>query len=765
MALLYHRLLHPLILRFDSIRLTIYATMMPGTVGSAAEEPPALRPIETPTNDDDGQTASSSGGSSGYFFASSSPTSPPGAGVVWPSSSSYGSPEEYVLPRHSGSGGAGSARTHNNGTMFRRIRTSLLSSPAFHSPLAKRVMSGGGDLEENILVQTTKGGFGGRKRGRRSGGTSAVGGGGYRNSSAGLAAVCLVGAAALTGVWFLSSSGKGSRDRRNANTSISSPSSSAATTAAAAVAPRKSIFTFRPDPVEGTPSADAIDLYRQAYGTTGEADIDLPYVGMDDPMNPGSIFVVLDLVEDVVGENGERKPSNTLVHPDSPLFGGMDSFDKGLRQHLMEKFPTATNDDDGPAQMIDVTSYYSVLAEGLPHIAGSQFATPDGYTTLTEVKFAVPGKDAQSHDDINSYSRRVVRTIESFVHENLPRQVEAQFTGLPLFRMDLRSADGQSGRPSLVGASLDDILPPSSPSLHAYHHLASRFGHGVISPYKIVFDHSDDEKSIDTDPGFRLMHKVMVEFAQVDLENETREEEAEEEMETIAGLAAVNLDSIPQRIEDGQMAEHLTEVMDELYGPSPIADSTGRGGEGVGRRDSKPLARTVYNGIPILRNNQVPYPLYLGARICREKQHHHCNLELLHHFTAMRDVMTSSDRMTTYVLATLGVDPFSKYGLAWLMAARMKIREMERNGDLGGYRVNIVGGAALEYDAWFSSPTTGSPQNGGGGEEPPSTIGDDSEKSSFKFFHLLLPISFVFVALGLRSVLGARSKQYGHKKF
>ena len=715
--------------------------MMPGIAGSAAaEEPPGLRPIETPTNADDGPTASSSG----YFFASSSPTSP-----------SYGSPEEYVLPHHSGSGGASGAQTHSNGTVFRRIRTSLLSSPAFQSPLAKRVMSGGGDLEENILVQTTKGGFGGRKRGRS---------GGYRNSSAGLAAVCLVGAAALTGVWFLSSSGKESaRDRRNTNASISSPSS----TSAAAAAPRKSIFTFRPDPVEGTPSADAIDLYRQAYGTTGEADIDLPYIGMEDPMNPGSIFVVLDLVEDVVGENGERSPSNTLVHPDSPLFGGMDSFDKGLRQHLMEKFPTATNEDDGPAQMIDVTSYYSVLAEGLPHIAGSQFATPDGYTTLTEVKFAVPGKDAQSHDDIDSYSRRVVRTIESFVHENLPRQVEAQFTGLPLFRMDLRSADGQSGRPSLMGASLDDILPRSSPSLDAYHHLASRFGYGVISPYKIVFDHSDDEKSIDTDPGFRLMHKVMVEFAQVDLENETREEEAEEEMETIAGLAAVNLDSIPQRIEDGHMAEHLTEVMDELYGPSPIADSIERGGEGVGRRDSKPLARTVYNGIPILRNNQVPYPLYLGARICREKQHHHCNLELLHHFTAMRDVMTSSDRMTTYVLATLGVDPFSKYGLAWLMAARMKIREMERNGDLDGYRVNIVGGAALEYDAWFSPPTTGRPQNGGGGEEPPSTIDDDSEKPSFKFLHVLLPISFVFVALGLRSVLGARSKHraYGHKKF
>ena len=169
-----------------------------------------------------------------------------------------------------------------------------------------------------------------------------------------------------------------------------------------------------------------------------------------------------------------------------------------------------------------------------------------------------------------------------------------------------------------------------------------------------MFDHSDDQKSIDTDPGFRLMHKVMAEFALVDLENETREEEVEEEMETIAGLAAVNLDSIPQRIEDGHMAEHLSEVMDELYGPSPVADMAdhGEGSEG-GRRDSKPLARTVYNGIPILRNNQVPYPLYLGARICREKQHHHCNLELLHYFTAMRDFMTSKDRMTTYVSANL----------------------------------------------------------------------------------------------------------------
>ena len=100
----------------------------------------------------------------------------------------------------------------------------------------------------------------------------------------------------------------------------------------------------------------------------------------------------------------------------------------------------------------------------------------------------------------------------------------------------------------------------------------------------------------------------------------------------------------------------------------------------------------------------------------------------------------------------------------------MKIREMERNGDLDGYRVNIVGGAALEYDAWFSSQQKAeNPRNGGGGEEPPSNInGDDSDaSSSFKFLYVLPAFFAIVVVLGLRSVLAEGSKQrsYGHKKF
>ena len=100
----------------------------------------------------------------------------------------------------------------------------------------------------------------------------------------------------------------------------------------------------------------------------------------------------------------------------------------------------------------------------------------------------------------------------------------------------------------------------------------------------------------------------------------------------------------------------------------------------------------------------------------------------------------------------------------------MKIREMERNGDLDGYRVNIVGGAALEFDAWFSSQQKAkNPRNGGGGEEPPSNInGDDysDASSSFKSVYVLT-VFFVIVALGIRTVLDARSKHrsYGHNKY
>ena len=547
--------------------------------------------------------------------------------------------------------------------------------------------------------------------------------------------------------------------------------------ARSAAAAQQSPFTFRPFPVEGSPSEEAIDLFRQAYGTTGDVEADdedeeekqggeEPYIGIDDPLNPGSIFIVLDLNE---GSAGGASARNNFINRDGALFSIMNKFDADVRSYLVDKFTPsffeASSNEKGDEEstggsssttetpMIDVASFYSVLADNLPHIAGTRYATPDGFTTLMEVKFAIPGRHAQSTVAIDAYTRIVVHTVKSYVSKSIPAGVTAEYTGLPLFRADLRPA---SSRPELMGASLNELLSPSAASLKAYHNLADRFGWGIVSPYKIVFDHSDAESSIDTDAGFRLMHKVMAAFSQVDLENETTEEEVEEEMETIAGLAAVNLDSIPQRIEDGHMNEHLAEVMDELYGVHPIvADDSSN----ARRRASKPPTRTVYNGVAFLRNNQVPYPLYLGAKICREKQHHHCNLELLHYFTAMTDAMTSKDRMTTYITATLGVDPFSRYGIAWLMAARKKIKEMERNGDLEGYNVSIVGGASLEFDAWFQAKTEGAV--GGVGEEPPSS----STSSSFHYMLILLSAAVVLVGLGIRS-LSSVSKQnaYSHKR-
>jgi len=740
-------------------------------INSSTAEVPGLRPIETPKNSSgDGSSSSSSS-----FFASS-PISPESVDSSYSGGGSSESPKEFVLPHHRNDGTGAT-------TVFRRIRTTL-TSPFRRSPLAQRVISIGRHDEENILLQSSSA-SGGRRgyrtaRGVGSGGGSGGTSGGrsyYRNIAVLL--LCIVG---IVGMWtIMRSDGSSGSSGSNGGGAKLVPGASSARSAAAQQNP----FTFRPFAVEGSPSEEAIDLFRQAYGTTGNVEAEdkeeeeedeqkaqeKSYIGIDDPLNPGSIFIVLDLNEESIAGGSNARGRNNFINRDGSLFSIMNKFDADVRSYLVEKFTpsffeaySSENGDEESAggsssttetapKMVDVKSFYSVLADNLPHIAGSQYATPDGFTTLMEVKFAIPSRHTQSTVAIDAYTRIVVDTVKSYISKSIPSGITAEYTGLPLFRADLRPA---SSRPELMGASLNELLSPSAPSLKAYHNLADRFGWGIVSPYKIVFDHSDAESSIDTDAGFRLMHKVMAAFSQVDLENETREEEVEEEMETIAGLAAVNLDSIPQRIEDGHMNEHLAEVMDELYGVHPIIPDDSSNAR---RRASKPPMRTVYNGVAFLRNNQVPYPLYLGAKICREKQHHHCNLELLHYFTAMTDAMTSKDRMTTYITATLGVDPFSRYGIAWLMAARKKIKEMERNGDLDGYSVSIVGGASLEFDAWFQAKTAGAV--GGVGEEPPSS----SRPTSSHYTFLLISAAVVLVGLGIRS-LASVSKQnaYSHKR-
>lgn len=140
--------------------------------------------------------------------------------------------------------------------------------------------------------------------------------------------------------------------------------------------------------------------------------------------------------------------------------------------------------------------------------------------------------------------------------------------------------------------------------------------------------------------------------------------------------------------------------MDELFGETgyPIQKEEVLPIGGIRGHLLKPHMRTVFDGIAYLRNSPVPFPLYFGAKRCAEKNHPHCPVEMLNLFMYMTGGATSENRMTTYVTAKLGVDPFSDASISWLQKARERIKEMEGNGDLKGCKVAIDGGASVEYD-------------------------------------------------------------------
>ena len=511
--------------------------------------------------------------------------------------------------------------------------------------------------------------------------------------------------------------------------------------------PATSSLTFRPDPVPGSALDRAIRSYRShrapvvrdgdggpsfpSSSTSSSSSPSSSWMAMDDPLHPGPVLVLLDLADDGEGEDDGRglaDPGGSHYRPLLDLAARMQEELEGgdwgaaTAPGADAASASSSSSSSGGAARFLVRSYHTVHRDGLPHVALAGYGTRDGRSVLMEVGYTVPPGEGERREE---YGMAVAGTVRDYLRRGgtLPPGVTAVVTGLPLLAQDLRTAAAAAGEGRKKGGGLDlgTNLGPGSGALRAYRLLSERFGPGVLSPYRIVFartggddeeeehDHRGRPRPIDTDPGFAAMHRVVSALAQeVDPAVETPEEVSEEERETLAGWAAVNLDSVPQRIEDGRMKEHLDEVMDELYGPAAGGrDGEGPGpgppGPGLGPRSPRPPARTQYNGISVLRNNQVPYPLYLGARICRERQHHHCDLELLHHFTELTDSLTSPDRTSTSVTATLGVDPFSADGVAWLVAARAKIAELEAAGSLSGYRVSILGGAALEYDALLAA--------------------------------------------------------------
>ena len=200
--------------------------------------------------------------------------------------------------------------------------------------------------------------------------------------------------------------------------------------------------------------------------------------------------------------------------------------------------------------------------------------------------------------------------------------------------------------------SFELMLPTSSPSMITSRDLVTKFGMGSLSPYRLIFDGRNAQKEIDTDEGFEVMHSVIDALIRHDL----------------------------NRSDDGSF--DTTAHMHFPFGPNQSP-------EGVNR--------TLYNGIAHVRGINVPHALFASAKICAEDLAS-CPVENLRALVALDERMTSDDRFTTFLTATLSVDPFSDEGIEWLLAARGIIKILEGKGALQNFTVAIEGGAGVEYD-------------------------------------------------------------------
>ena len=198
--------------------------------------------------------------------------------------------------------------------------------------------------------------------------------------------------------------------------------------------------------------------------------------------------------------------------------------------------------------------------------------------------------------------------------------------------------------------SFDLMLPSSSPAMVVSRDLSSKFGKGTLSPYRLIFDGRDAQKEVDTEEGFEAMHSVI--------------------------NALVRFDLNQSDSSDSSAGNYFP------FGPSQSSES---------------VNRTSYSGIAHVRGVNIPHALFASAKICAEDLTS-CPVENLRALMALDKRMTSEDRFTTFLTATLSVDPFSDEGIDWLLAARGIVKTLEAEGALKNYTVAIEGGAGIEYD-------------------------------------------------------------------
>jgi uncharacterized membrane protein YdfJ with MMPL/SSD domain len=280
--------------------------------------------------------------------------------------------------------------------------------------------------------------------------------------------------------------------------------------------------------------------------------------------------------------------------------------------------------------------------------------------------------------------------------------------------------------------SFDLFIPRSSPALQVFHLLGEQVGYGRMNPVRILFDArfvtGNATQSMTSEGGFSAMHLVVDELLKIEASAMSGTTPSLSSTTTgatkLSGafrrLAPMSRRLIARSLSADtesrvDVASHLIQRMssnstagdpaylwhqrdDQRFDFVPDRRNSGGRGRVVPPPLRKP-SRTVYNGIAVLQNTRIPHSVFVTAKLCSQMKPH-CPLELLHVIDAVDRVSTSPDGgRATYVTATLGVDPFSDQGVAWLVSARRLIDQLEESGKLQGVKVHVQGTAAIEHDA------------------------------------------------------------------
>ena len=233
--------------------------------------------------------------------------------------------------------------------------------------------------------------------------------------------------------------------------------------------------TFRP--VGGTPSAEAVEVFRRAYGGCGgDANSNATFSGnstgertaddcggesglsADDPLNPPAL-VVLDQADGYDGSAPTPDPGDVITDGRSDLYFRTRAYALGFERYL-KAHPPFSGPDPRPGApnrtlplpegahpsgngtaadrpVVRVTSFYSLEDDGLGQTLARATASSSGRTTVMKIAYSIPEASASVGHLKREYINSVLDLIEAYGDEFRPAGVTVGYTGLRFFQRDL----------------------------------------------------------------------------------------------------------------------------------------------------------------------------------------------------------------------------------------------------------------------------------------------------------------------------------------